>query len=183
MIISFDPTLAKTLRLPTERLRLLLLVLIAITIIGGWLFALFVLGVLLIGGWEYTTLLKRNQHGPSQLLTMALIALPVGATWFEHPDWLAPGLIALLIAGIGSMIWRMEQQRPQPGIDLALAIVDDRGFISDDAFEAAKSKLSEEEILEIVAVTIFNLYTNYINHVVETTVDFPEVQATASAGA
>ncbi len=97
-------------------------VLIAITIIGGWLFALFVLGVLLIGGWEYTTLLKKNRHGPSQLLIMALIALPVGATWFERPDWLAPGLIALLIVGIGSMIWRMEQQRPQPGIDLALAV-------------------------------------------------------------
>ncbi|MBN2304281.1 MAG: metal ABC transporter permease, partial [Anaerolineae bacterium] len=33
MIISFDPTLAKTLRLPTEALRLLLLILIAVTIV------------------------------------------------------------------------------------------------------------------------------------------------------
>ena len=33
MIISFDPTLAQTLRLPTELFRLLLLVLIAVTIV------------------------------------------------------------------------------------------------------------------------------------------------------
>lgn len=97
-------------------------VLLAITIIGGWLFALFVLAILLVGGWEYTTLLKKQQHAPSQLLTAALIVLPLGATWFERPDWLAPGLIALLIAGMGMMIRDMERQRPQPGIDLALAV-------------------------------------------------------------
>lgn len=78
---------------------------------------------------------------------------------------------------------KSNDPKVQAGIDLALAVVEDRGFISDDAFEAAKSKLSEEEILEVVAITVFNLYTNYMNHVIETKVDFPEVQTTASAGA
>ena len=78
---------------------------------------------------------------------------------------------------------KSNDPKVQAGIDLALAIVEDRGFISDDAFESAKSKLNEEEILEVAAITVFNLYTNYMNHIIETKVDFPEVQTTASAGA
>lgn len=65
----------------------------------------------------------------------------------------------------------------QAGIDLARSIVETRGWSNDEAFAAAKEGgLSEGEILEVLAITMFNLYTNYANHFLETENDFPVVE-------
>lgn len=97
-------------------------VLVLTTLAGGWLFALAILALLAIGGWEYVALLQHERHHPPLALIWALIALPYGAVWFDHPEWNTPGLIGLLIATMGIMIWRMERQQPQPIIDIALAV-------------------------------------------------------------
>ncbi len=68
----------------------------------------------------------------------------------------------------------------QAAIDLARSVVANRGFISDEDFKAASGKLNEAEILEVIAITSFNLFTNYINHAIETKIDFPEVQLVES---
>jgi uncharacterized peroxidase-related enzyme len=51
-----------------------------------------------------------------------------------------------------------------------------RGNITDpELAEARKAGCSDEEILEIIAAVSLNLFTNYINHVADTAVDFPQV--------
>ncbi len=63
-------------------------------------------------------------------------------------------------------------------LKLARSIVVQRGEISDDAIQRARSSgISDSEIIEVVANVALNIFTNYINHVAQTAVDFPEVNA------
>jgi len=67
--------------------------------------------------------------------------------------------------------------KTQAAINLARSIVESRGYSSDEGFAAAKSAgLSDSEILEVFSMTMFNLYTNYANHFLETENDFPAVE-------
>ncbi|NLE49894.1 MAG: phosphatidate cytidylyltransferase, partial [Chloroflexi bacterium] len=75
-------------------------VLTAVILIGGWLFALFVLAALLLAAWEYVTLWRKGHQTPALWLVAALVVLGWAAVWLEEPDWRTPGLIALLIAGM-----------------------------------------------------------------------------------
>lgn len=71
----------------------------------------------------------------------------------------------------------------QAAIDFAKQIVERRGFVDDADFDAVKSAgFSDEEVLEILAITMFNLFTNYANHMIETEIDFPKVETAAAAG-
>ncbi|MEW4453227.1 carboxymuconolactone decarboxylase family protein [Bremerella sp. JC817] len=70
----------------------------------------------------------------------------------------------------------------QAVIDLAAAIVDSKGLISETQFAAAQQAgLSDEEISEVVGLVALNIFTNYFNHVAETEVDFPKVELFAEA--
>jgi len=70
----------------------------------------------------------------------------------------------------------------QAVVDLAGAISDTKGFISDEQFNAAKAAgLSDEEITEVVGLVALNYFTNFFNHVAETEVDFPKVELFAEA--
>jgi phosphatidate cytidylyltransferase len=97
-------------------------ILIAVIVIGGWLFAILVFGALLLGGDEYVRLLRQGTYRPPEWLVLALIVLPLGATWFEHPDWREPALAFLLIGGAFYAIWSMERGSTQPVYELALAV-------------------------------------------------------------
>ena len=101
-------------------------ILLAVVLIGGWLFAGFVFVALIIGGDEYMRLVRQGNYSPPAWLIMALIALPVGATWFEHGDWREPGVALLLITAVTYAIWCMErdrhEQKQQPVFDVALAV-------------------------------------------------------------
>ncbi len=90
---------------------------------------------------------------------------------------------------IGKMVGLSDEERElnrkgqssdpktQAAINLARAIVETRGYANDEAFESAKSAgLSDADILEVLAITMFNLYTNYANHFLETENDFPHVE-------
>ncbi|MEO8616497.1 MAG: carboxymuconolactone decarboxylase family protein, partial [Luteolibacter sp.] len=62
-------------------------------------------------------------------------------------------------------------------LKLARCIIVQRGEISDEKLTAARSSgLSDAEIVETVANVALNIFTNYINHVARTVVDFPEVK-------
>jgi ABC-type Mn2+/Zn2+ transport system permease subunit len=74
MIISFDPTLARTLRLPAEVLRLLLLVLIAVTIVVS----LQTVGIALMVALLVTPAATANLMS-KRLLPMMLFAAVIGA--------------------------------------------------------------------------------------------------------
>ena len=65
----------------------------------------------------------------------------------------------------------------QAVIDLALAIAETKGSISDEEFAKAQNAgLNDEEITEVVGLVALNIFTNYFNNVVETEVDFPKVE-------
>ena len=62
----------------------------------------------------------------------------------------------------------------------AKVIVAERGRVSDsDLAQVRAAGYSEAEITEIVATVSANIFTNYFNHVADTAVDFPLVNATA----
>lgn len=66
-------------------------------------------------------------------------------------------------------------EKLQPVLTLARAIVDKRGFVDDaDLAAARKGGLDDTAITEIVANVVLNTLTNYINHVAETEIDFPK---------
>lgn len=72
--------------------------------------------------------------------------------------------------------------KTQAAIDLALAIVSERGWIGDERFNAARQAgLSDAEIIEVLAITVTNLFTNYANHLFQTVNDFPKVELGAAA--
>ena len=63
----------------------------------------------------------------------------------------------------------------------ANAVVDKRGFVSDDDLATAKDAgLNEGEIVETIVNVVANILTNYVNHVAETEIDFPVVKAKAA---
>ena len=63
-------------------------------------------------------------------------------------------------------------------LNLARSIVVQRGELSDTEFKAARAaKLTDAEIVETTANVALNLLTNYVNHVAQTVVDFPEVKS------
>lgn len=66
--------------------------------------------------------------------------------------------------------------RAAAALTLALEILDRRGRVSDAALEAARDAgLDDGEIVEVVAYVALNVFTNYLNNLAETEVDFPLV--------
>ena len=62
-------------------------------------------------------------------------------------------------------------------LNLARSVVVQRGLLSEAEFKAARAaKLTDAEIVETTANVALNILTNYLNHVAQTVVDFPEVK-------
>jgi uncharacterized peroxidase-related enzyme len=60
-------------------------------------------------------------------------------------------------------------------------IVRERGWVKDeDLTSLRQGGFDDGEIVEIIAATVLNIFTNYFNHVAETEIDFPLVKATAA---
>ena len=63
-------------------------------------------------------------------------------------------------------------------VRFARSLVAKRGNASDaELAQLRKAGLADGEIVEIVAVVVVNIFTNYINHVAATDIDFPVVRA------
>ena len=63
-------------------------------------------------------------------------------------------------------------------VRLARTLVDTRGRATDSDLTAARNAgLSDGEIVEVVANVVVNIFTNYLNHVAGTDIDFPVVRA------
>ncbi len=73
---------------------------------------------------------------------------------------------------------RSADARLQAILTLAVAIVEKRGFATDaDLAAAREAGLSDADIVEVVANVVANIFTNYLNHVADTDIDFPVVRA------
>ena len=82
----------------------------------------------------------------------------------------------------------LEGESSNHQIDAALkfakVIVEKRGFVSNvDLQKVRDAGYDDDEIVEIVAHVTFNIFTNYINHIAETDVDFPSVEVGEKAKA
>jgi uncharacterized peroxidase-related enzyme len=65
-------------------------------------------------------------------------------------------------------------------LKLARSIVVQRGEVSDSDLQRARAGGSTDgEIVETIANVALNIFTNYVNHVARTAVDFPQGQALA----
>ena len=74
-----------------------------------------------------------------------------------------------------------DDPRTRAVLQLAQAIVRERGHVSTgdlDAFKAAG--LSDADILEVLVSVVFNIYTNYSNHLARTDLDFPAAMKRAA---
>jgi uncharacterized peroxidase-related enzyme len=66
----------------------------------------------------------------------------------------------------------------QAGLQFAQDVTKNRGQVSSEAINAVKSAgYGDGEILEIVLNVVSNTLTNYVNHIAQTEVDFPSVEA------
>ncbi|MEO8530895.1 MAG: carboxymuconolactone decarboxylase family protein [Deltaproteobacteria bacterium] len=66
-------------------------------------------------------------------------------------------------------------------LKLARAILDTKGRVSDATLsEARLAGLSDADLVETIAQVVRNIFTNYLNHVAETEIDFPRVAARAA---
>jgi uncharacterized peroxidase-related enzyme len=71
-----------------------------------------------------------------------------------------------------------ESAHTRAVLTLARNIVTKRGRLSEGDIGAARAaELSDAEIVETTAHVALNILTNYVNHVAETVVDFPEVKS------
>ncbi len=62
-------------------------------------------------------------------------------------------------------------------LKFARALVLQKGEVSDAAIaETRAAGAKDGDILEVVANVALNIYTNYVNHVAKTAIDFPEVK-------
>lgn len=73
---------------------------------------------------------------------------------------------------------KSSDAKAQAALDFAVAVMKTAGKVKDDELAKVKAAgFSEQEILEIVAIITLNFFTNVINNVAQTTVDFPRVSS------
>jgi uncharacterized peroxidase-related enzyme len=71
---------------------------------------------------------------------------------------------------------RSADAKTQAVLDFTAKLVKSRANVTDADVQSVKDAgYSDGEVLEIVAVVAFNIFTNYFNHVADTDVDFPLV--------
>ena len=93
------------------------------------------------------------------------------------------GSLGLSAAALGDAR-RAESSDPRTAalLELAVAVNQSRGRISDETLADARAAgISDGEIIEVIAHVALNVFTNYVNNVAGTTVDFPEVPFAAAA--
>lgn len=79
---------------------------------------------------------------------------------------------------------RSADPKIQAALRFASRIVATRGMVSDEDLTAVRAAgFSNEQVVEILANTVLNIFTNYVNHVAATEIDFPVVKTATSAAA
>ena len=75
-----------------------------------------------------------------------------------------------------------SNRRTDAVLKLARTIIVQRGEVSDSELERARAAgLTDGELVETVANIALNIFTNYINHVARTAIDFPDVKPLGAA--
>lgn len=73
-------------------------------------------------------------------------------------------------------------RKTEAALKFARAIVNNRGFVSDeDLADIRDADFTDEAIVEVVGHVALSIFTNYFNHVAETEIDFPKVAELTAA--
>ena len=89
---------------------------------------------------------------------------------------LGPGEIAMNRKGTSA------DPKARAAVRFAAKVAYERGHIDDADLAAVRAAgFSDAQIVEIVALVAENSFTNYLNEVAKTAIDFPEVQASEAA--
>ena len=109
----------------------------------------------------------------------AIALTTAGANSCEYCASAHTALSKMLKVDDGEIDRRLDGHSSDPKLDAALVfarkITDKRGFVSDDDITAVRTAGYDDGALtEIVANVVANTFTNYINHVAETEIDFPK---------
>lgn len=68
-----------------------------------------------------------------------------------------------------------QDAKAQAILNLVDAILEREGFITDEQLAAARDAgLSDGEVFEVVGQVVKNFFTNFVNHIAQTEVDFPK---------
>jgi uncharacterized peroxidase-related enzyme len=68
--------------------------------------------------------------------------------------------------------------KAQAALTFSRRIVETRGWVDDADVEAVRTAgFNDGQITEIIATVSLNIFTNYFNHIAQTAIDFPKVQA------
>lgn len=71
-----------------------------------------------------------------------------------------------------------ENEKTQAGLKFAKLVTKQRGQVSSEALSEVKNAgYTDEDVLEIILNVVANTLTNYTNHIAETEIDFPKVEA------
>lgn len=77
----------------------------------------------------------------------------------------------------GAQEGKSDNPKTAAALTFALAVVENRGQLSDGDVQALRSVgFSDEEVVEILAHVALNLFTNYVNVALSVPVDFPTVE-------
>jgi uncharacterized peroxidase-related enzyme len=72
---------------------------------------------------------------------------------------------------------KSDDAKAQAALDFAVTVMKNAGKVSDEELEKVKNTgFTNGEILEIIVVVTLNFFTNAINNVAQTTVDFPKIK-------
>ncbi|MFB3138572.1 MAG: carboxymuconolactone decarboxylase family protein [Phycisphaerales bacterium] len=70
-----------------------------------------------------------------------------------------------------------RDSKTQAALEFARRLVIERGWVSDDDLQRVRDAgYTDGAIVELVATVALNLFSNYLDHVAQTEVDFPRVQ-------
>ncbi|QIL86327.1 carboxymuconolactone decarboxylase family protein [Vibrio sp. HDW18] len=71
---------------------------------------------------------------------------------------------------------KADESLDQTIIQFAIQVIDQQGVLSDEQFNFARENgLEDELVFEVLAQITANIFTNYSNHIAQTSIDFPVV--------
>ncbi|MGB0715347.1 MAG: carboxymuconolactone decarboxylase family protein [Phycisphaerae bacterium] len=80
-----------------------------------------------------------------------------------------------------NLLGESQNTDTRAALQFARTIVEKRGLISDNDLQDARAAgFTNKEIIELVTVVALSLFTNYVNHIARTDIDFPVVHATSA---
>jgi uncharacterized peroxidase-related enzyme len=79
---------------------------------------------------------------------------------------------------------RASDPRDDAALRFAARVIERRGRVDHaDLAEVRRAGFDDGQVVEIVANTVLNVFTNYLNQIAETEIDFPVVRASAPKAA